>query len=252
LPRPLHKALRFSLVIALAICACFSWSLALDAFEHVSQERLAFRILLGDSFPVDIVSPIQSTASSADDAAACHPSLRRALVVLDLDLFEDAFASADRSTMDDRLGRLENSVSSALTCTPTDAFLWCLRYWVKNLKYGFNGDILTDLKMSYQLGPNEGWIAARRNRFALAVFDRLSLEMQDKVVAEYAGMVNAGMIQKALDNLVGPGRPIQDRLLNALSDTRTINREWLAKSLRQAGYRINVPGIELSDERPWR
>jgi hypothetical protein len=39
----------------LAICACFSWSLALDAFEHVSQERLAFRVLLGESFPVDML-----------------------------------------------------------------------------------------------------------------------------------------------------------------------------------------------------
>jgi hypothetical protein len=226
--------------------------LALDAFEHSSQERLAFRILLGESFPTDIVSPLQSVIPRGDGPAACHPSLRRTLAVLDLNLFEDAFASADRSTMDDRLGQLENAVRSALICTPTDPFLWYLRYWIRNLKYGFSGDILTDLQMSYRLGPNEGWIAARRNRLALAVFNQLSSEMQEKVLAEYAGMVAAGMIQKAMDNLVGPGKPFQDRLLNALSDTRTITREWLAKSLRQAGYRINVPGIELRDERPWR
>jgi hypothetical protein len=236
----------------MGFCGYWGLNLVFDALAHAKQERTAVRILLGETFSTDFMSDLALKAPRVDDAGKCNPSLVRSTAVIDLNLAEESFASADRQAIDNRLEQLEKSTRSALVCAPSDAFLWCIRYWAEVVKYGFRDDFLIDLQMSYDLGPNEGWIAAKRNKLALAVFDRLNSKLQDLVVAEYAGLVNGGMLQEAFDNLVGQESSVQHRLLAGLSDTRLINREWLAKGLRYEGYHVDVPGVDLSEERPWR
>jgi hypothetical protein len=248
----LHSVAKTVICVSIGICLYWGISLDLDALAYARQERIAFRIILGDTFQTDFVSSLALKAPRGNDVGGCNPSLVRSTAIIDLNLAEESYALADRLAIDWRMGQVENSTRAALECAPSDAFLWCVRYWVEVVKYGFKDEFLTDLKMSYNLGPHEAWIAEKRNSLALAVFDRLGPKLQDMVVAEYAGMLDAGLIQQAFDNLVGPGFSIQNRLLGALGNVRLIHREWLAKGLREAGYRIDVPGVELTEERPWR
>jgi hypothetical protein len=248
----IHVAVKIVVLTVVAIIACWGCSLVLDAWRYGTQERIASRIIRGETFSTDFISSLALKAPRGDNVDQCNATVARSTAVIDVSGLEEAYASADRQAIDDRLQKLEASTRFALACAPTDAFLWCIRYWVKVIKYGFKREFLIDLELSYDFGPNEGWIAAKRNNLALAVFDQLGPSVQDLVVAEFAGMVDAGLIERSANNLVGVVPALQDRLLSALSGSRPISREWLAKWLRKEGYRVNVPGVELPEERPWR
>jgi hypothetical protein len=106
--------------------------------------------------------------------------------------------------------------------------------------------------MSYSLGPNEGWIAVRRNRLALALFAVLTPDLQNKAVLEFAHLVDSGFVPEAADILTGPGWPVRERLLSRLAHVDELYREQFAKAVYQLGYDVSVPGVKPFGFRPWR
>ena len=52
---------------------------------------------------------------------------------------------------------------------------------------------LTLLRMSYWSGPNEAWIAVRRNSLALGVFPSLPGDLAEQALSEFVGLVRSGL-----------------------------------------------------------
>jgi hypothetical protein len=232
--------------------AALAWAAIVlpQVWGAASAESLARRFIGGDSFREEAMTEAITTATAA--ARWPLPAAQRAEAVLRLSLAERALARTDVAASDARLAQTATAVDAALTLAPADAYLWLLRYWLAETRDGFNPAQLKDLAASYELGPREGWIAIRRNALALRRFTRLDDAAQQRVVAEFAGMVASELVAEAGRNLAGPGWPIRERLLAGLADVDLVPKQALVKLLRNDGVRIEVPGMPEREERPWR
>jgi hypothetical protein len=77
--------------------------------------------------------------------------------------------------------------------------------WLDGAREGFRPQQMQYLWLSYQLGPNKGWIAARRNRFALTIFERLPPALAEYPLDEFARMLGSGFYGESIENFIGPG-----------------------------------------------
>jgi hypothetical protein len=149
------------------------------------------------------------------------------------------------------MSALADSVRGSLSCAPADPFLWFILYWLENARSGFDHKHLEYLRLSYMLGPNEGWIGAKRNRFALAVFEHLPPDLADMAIGEFAHLLESGFHSEVVAIFTGPGWRIRDRLLSGLKNVPKIHREGFAQALYWQGYDVDVPGIRRPDPRHW-
>ena len=87
--------------------------------------------------------------------------------------------------------RRRNAIRESLSCSPADPFLWLALYWLDGTQHGYRPEDLKYLELSYQLGPNEGWIALRRNSVAFATFQQLPPELAEFAINEFVGLLKA-------------------------------------------------------------
>ncbi|WP_370138407.1 MULTISPECIES: hypothetical protein [unclassified Bradyrhizobium] len=230
-----------------------TWSLiVLPSFwADLQVSSVATHILVGEQLKPGTVDSIAVRMDADSPSSLPYPNLIRARALIALRSAEEAMLGKGSQDLDRKLAAAENKLKSSLMLDPADAFLWLLLYWVRNERDGFDSGNIRYLEQSYAAGPYEGWIALRRNRLALAVFPLLGEQLQQKVVAEFAGMVESEFTDDAARNLTGVGWPQRDRLLASLAGVRLIAREAFAKRLAYDGVKATVPGVDLP-ERMWR
>jgi hypothetical protein len=233
--------------------AGIAWGAAnLTAFwRQTGIERIASEILDHQTFKPEALVPFIPTLAEIEQSAYCQPKLIRGAAIIRLRLAEEALTSAERHVIDERLDALESSVRNALSCEPADAFLWMVLAWVDNARVGPKREQLAFLRQSYRLGPNEGWIAVRRNRLLLAMFPGLPSDLADAAVNEFGRMVNSWFYWETIAIFTGPGWPIRGRLLTSLRSAGERQREAFAKELYAEGYNVIVPGVTPREPRPW-
>jgi hypothetical protein len=71
--------------------------------------------------------------------------------------------------------------------------------------------------MSYLMGPNEGWIALKRKVLALAVFERLPLDVAKMAIRELATLLSSGFVREPVGIFTGPAWRLRDLKNVALS-----------------------------------
>jgi len=221
-------------------------------WSELTIERTAAAIAEGDAFKPHSLDSFLPAVNRIEQARYCQPEAARSAAIIRLRLAEEALTNAERDAIDARLSSLQDAIFKSLACAPSDPFLWAVLTWLDQARQGFRPQQLTYLRLSYRLGPNEGWIAERRNRLALSMFWRLPPDLAEAAVREFAAMVNSNFYEEAIAILTGPGWPLRDRLLAGLKDSGVQQREELAKELYSAGYDLAVPGVApLHDRRPW-
>lgn len=212
---------------------------------------VAMHILVGERLKPGTVDSIAMRLDAGSRLSLHYPGLVRARALIAFRSAEDGLLEKGSQDLERKLSAAEDELKSSLALNPADAFLWLLLYWVKNERDGFDARNIRYLEQSYAAGPYEGWIALRRNRMALAIFTLLGEQLQKKVVAEFAGMVESEFTDDAARNLTGVGWPQRDRLLASLGGVRLVAREAFAKRLAYDGVKATVPGVALP-ERMWR
>jgi hypothetical protein len=243
-----------SLVVVCVLCSILwsaSFLLLLRADDAADLNTVAFRIMSRETFRLSSISTLSALVERLEEQAVCVPPGVRAAVIIRLRLFEDAVNASRVQEIDERKRALRASIQRALKCTPTDSFLWFLQYWTGVSQAGSVTDHLEELRMSYLLGPFEGWIAVRRNAFVLAVHEALPADLVEYAVAEYAALVDAGFTAQAVQNLKGPGWDLRDLLLPRLKVARLESRVALNKALRGEGIYVDIPDVERGEFRPW-
>jgi hypothetical protein len=214
-------------------------------------EQMSVRIENRDSFKPEIVQALLPGVEAAEQAATCRAAALHGAAAIRLRLTETAIVAAERQEIDGRLGDLDATTRRSLACTPADPFLWMALAWLDQTRNGFNPVQLAFLRLAYSLGPNEGWVAVRRNRLALAMYERLTPDLAEAALAEFAGILASGFHVEAMGNLTGPGWPVRDKLLARLKDVPERKREDFAKALYAQGFDVQVPGIPRTEARPW-
>jgi hypothetical protein len=232
-------------------CAAVAWGLfALPIFvRQVPIERVATHVLEGDPFKPDVLAALMPQVETAERAESCNPVVTHSAAVIRTRMAEQAVVDGDK--IDTPLSALRGSILRSLACSPADPFLWVVLYWVEINRNGFQPSYLKYLRLSYQLGPNEGWIALKRNGYALAIFRQLPPDIADRTLAEFPRLLDSGFDIEAFNIFIGPGWSYRALLLPYLKGVAEIHREALARSLYKAGYDVTVPGITLPDPRPW-
>jgi hypothetical protein len=188
----------------------------------------------------------------AEQAGLCRPQGLHSAAIIRLQLAKNVIAASERDQIDVSLSVLQDSIHRSLGCSPADPFLWSVLFWLENTMNGFSQDHFEFLRLSYQLGPNEGWIAAKRNELALALFGQLPASLREMAINEFVKLLNSGFLTESVAIFTGPAWPIRDVLLPRLASVSDVQREAFARELYRKGYVVNVPGINDIDRPAWQ
>ncbi|GLH76763.1 hypothetical protein SSBR45G_16710 [Bradyrhizobium sp. SSBR45G] len=226
--------------IALIALSAVAWGIrCLPVFQDQSRLEAAKDLILRNvkvsDADLDALAPLLQRASDRID---CVPVVDRSVAIIRLRLAENALSSAT-DTLDRRLSELDQAIRKSLGCAPTDSYLWLVLFWVRNNREGLRDDHYDLLRMSYRLGPNEGWIAVKRNAMALAMFEGLPPDLADAAIAEFARLVKSELYTEAIDLLKGPGWRLRDRLMAGLAGVPERNVGILVKAMSDIGYDLD-------------
>lgn len=205
--------------------ACPAESLLRDSAE---------RILSGEIFSPEQLNGLESKLDAISKVSPGALALSNA-VVLRSRLLESELKSHNSDLASSALVDLEAAVAAALAEAPANSFLWLANYWVHELRVDMPDDRVEYLRMSYWLAPNDAWVAIKRNPLALATFSSLPAELQERALSEFARTVRSGLFVEAADILIGPGWPIQEKLLSRLAEIKESARRNFAKELKSRG-----------------
>ena len=186
---------------------------------------------------------------SIKKSAYCRPAALRSAAIIQLRMLEVAASANDRQHLDEQFKSLGNVIRSSLSCAPADPFLWLALYSVEITENGFKPDYLKYLRMSYRLGPHEGWIALKRNPLAFAAFQQLSPDLRESGSQRICCYVaDNGFSDQAAEIFIGPAWPERELILSHLTRLTDIDRRRFADALYRRGYDLNLPGIGLAPE----
>jgi hypothetical protein len=215
-------------------------------------EGTARLITFGDSFKSQALIDLLPAIQRVEQAEGCSPAALRAVAIIRARMTDDIILSGQREQLDASFDSLRDAIRRSLACSPAEPFLWLVLYWVENARNGLNPENMKYLRMSYSLGPNEGWITLKRNPLALAVFDELPADLADLSIAEFANLLDSGFVREAVQIFEGPGWRIRDRILPRLRKVSQIHRESFALTLYHDGFDVDVPGVDKTYQHPWR
>jgi hypothetical protein len=204
--------------IVIAGCIGVWWGvIGLPTFwRESSTVRIASQVIAGEPFRVEILARQLPIIDSIKTSAYCRPAALRSAAIIQLRTVEVAASANDHEHVDKDLTSLGNMIRSSLSCSPADPFLWLALYWVEETKHGFRSDDLKYLRMSYRLGPNEGWIGIKRNRLAFMEFDQLPADLAESTINEFVGLAETNFQEQIAEIFFGPARNERNAILARL------------------------------------
>lgn len=230
----------------------WAWQAAPTLWSQPSMAQTARKIVGGEQYARAFLAELAEATQRSLRPDRCEPVARRTLAVVRLRLAEEAVASGDGAGILQTQSDLATALLDALGCAPTDPLLWLALFWLQNSTRGLQQDNFKALRLSYRFGPNEGWLALRRSRFALAVYPALPDDLKRQASDEFVQLVKSDFITDAADILVGPGRPISDLLLSRLEGIDIVKLKFLARLLDGKDFEARIPGVEVTTRpRPW-
>lgn len=241
-------------LIALFGCLAIWWGIfELPTFWRESQpERVASQIIAGEPFRIETLAQQLESLGNLTQSVDCRPAMFRSATIIQARLLDVASAKSNREKVNQSLNSLSSTVRASLSCAPTDPFLWLTLYWVERARSGFTPQNFKYLKMSYELGPNEGWISLKRNPIALADLDRLPTELAFDAIREFVALLSGGFDEQAVKIFSAAPWPARYAILPHLSIVPLWIRKKFARALYYGGLDVKVPGVDLSDsDKPW-
>ena len=219
-------------------------------WQQAPMELIADRVIAGLPYSGAVLARQLPTIDSVESAVYCRASALRSAAIIRLRMVEVAKSINGHKSADQDMGSLRNVIRKSLSCSPADPFLWLVLYWVESSQNRFEPEYL---KMSYDLGPNEGWVAVKRNPVALADYERLPPDLATQAINEFLALINNGFYEQAADILSGPAWRLRDTLLPRLASLPLRNREKFAQIVYDKNLSVVIPGVEMPDSQPrWR
>ena len=174
----------------------------------------------------------------------------RSAAIVQLSIVSAASSVRGGNPTDENYVGLNHAVRIALSCAPADPYLLLVFYWLENVQEGFQDRNSRVLRMSYRLGPNEAWVALKRNRIAFAIFHQLPPDLAENAMNEFTRLIESKFIDEAVDIFTGPAWSERDLLLSRLERVAEVDRQSFSNALHNRGYDVNVPGTASGEFRP--
>jgi hypothetical protein len=220
-------------------------------WSEASANSTAVNILQGDTFKPQWILDKLKQADSASDRSYCNSAALRSAVIFRLFILDETVKAGNKVLSVSIRPSVSDATRAALSCEPTDSFLWLTLFWLDASTRGVEPNNLNYLRLSYLLGPNESWIAQWRNQLTLRVFDQLPPDLGDDAVNEFVKLVNSGQFRSEtatiFQGVSAAGRMrIVERLKTASDD---VSRQIFARTLYDRGVDIAIPGVEVMHDR---
>lgn len=252
------RALSVSSIVARSLIGglaglAISWALYVIPifWRQLPIENIAGQIIAEDTFKAESLTSIEATYSELKRFEGGRPSVLSAVAVITLRQLEQAVARGQKNNLDIQILKTNELVRQSLSNTPANPFLWTVLFWLENTRDGFSSLRLSYLRMSYSTGPNEGWVAVKRNRFALAIYSSLAPDLTNAAITEFCRLVDSNFLDAAADILEGPGWPIREILMSHLKAVDEFSRQSFAKLIYRRGVDLVIPGVDQPEWRPW-
>ena len=238
--------------VAAVGCMAVMWGLVtLPIFWRQSTlERTAQWIIKGAAYKPEALAGVVPVIEAMEKTTFCAPTALRSAAIIRLRIAELG-QSESAEEKSDTLNAAANSVRQSLSCSPADSFLWLALYWLDTAQYGYRPQDLKYLRLSYQLGPNEGWIALKRNGVTFAMLQSSPNWCEQRVcilskfseiaINEFVGLVSSGFYDEAVDVFTGPAWPEREVILPRLAGISEPDRRRFADILHRRGYDVDVP-----------
>src|SRR5215471_16368048 len=206
--------------------------------EESTIKKIADRILVGQVYKYEILLKQSSLVEPTQRPELCRPLTVRSAAVIRVRLAEISDNAAIRPAPV-RTNLAVDAIRQSLACSPADPFFWLALYALEP------SAPLNYLTASYRLGPNEGWIALKRNPVAFANFDELPDDLRRIVIQEFVRIVEMGTIDDAVKIFVGPAWDNRELILSQMDQIPLPQRQKLQAALTGAGYDVLVPGTRF-------
>jgi hypothetical protein len=225
------------------------WFAAPILWYQAPMAPIARKIIGGEQYRTTFLADFADQAQASLRQDICEPVARRTLAIVRLRFAEEALAEGVAISITRTEADLEAALLGALDCAPRDPLTWLALFWLQNNTRGLQQDNFKALRLSYRFGPNEGWLALRRSRFALAVYPALPEDLKRQAIAEFVQLVRSNFIPDAAEIVLGPGRPIGNLLLSRLEGIDIVKLRYLARLLESRDFEAKIPGVDLAH--PW-
>lgn len=207
--------------------------------QQVIIDNVGKRIIAGDPFKTSTLLNQASLAEQVEDSAACRPLILRSIALIRLRIAEIS-DDAGLGPAPVRNSLAAEAIRKSLSCSPAEPFFWLVLFALDPSAQ------LNYLSESYRLGPNEGWIALKRNPIAFAEFNDLTNDLRATVVHEFLMILEMGLYDDAMKIFVGPAWDQKDLILSHMDLVSRRHRQKLADLLAAAGYDVIVPGTAVN------
>ena len=200
-------------------------------------------VIAGEAFKPDVLAAV-ATLTETNSKSMVRPSVLGKATAIRVRQAEDAIRAGVPQLIDQRLESLTRIGDETFRNAPNDPFLWLIWFWLDTIRNGMRPDNLAFLRMSYDLGPYEGWIAVKRNRLALAAFAALPNDLAERAIAEFVGLVRWGLVADASAIAAGTPPQLRSILFARLKDLDYEQRRAFAGAIygREVDD-VPVPGI---------
>jgi len=215
-------------------------------------ERVATRIIMMEPYRLDVLKSVLDFNQIVVPAGLCRPSNARAAAIIQIKIFEATFGDGGGEDIDREQANLTDRLAQAFDCAPPDPYLMLALFWQRNMAVGLDATSLAFLDWSYRLGPNEGWVAFRRNRFAAVLLPNVPPELARKILDEFRRLLESRFFLEALDIYRAADAESRKRLLAQLDSTDEFTRRAFFGALRNAD--LDPPDMKPpeSEVRPWQ
>jgi hypothetical protein len=239
-------------VFLLGVGAVAWGGLVLPVFKQQTPlNRVTTELLKGRNFKPQAIAA-EAQKASTGPFQICNPTALRDAVVIRRAVLVDSIPLG-RAPTDSAADSLEASARSAVACAPTDSFSWLTLFWLDAVKYGPTPQNSRYLQLSYDNGPNEGWIAYWRMQVALRYLDHLSPELSNDVVADFVKILDTQILyNEAAAIFTKLPAATQGRIVDALKNATKNSQQTFAMVLAREGVNVSIPNVELPELRPWK
>jgi hypothetical protein len=246
----------FSIQIVFVVFGAIAiwWGIVeMPTFWHESSvERIARRIVGGEPFKSETLNGQLPRIHSLEESSSCRSSAMQSAAIIRLRIVESEISSGNKSQINESLNALRSSIRKSLSCSPADPFLWLVYYWIQSTQYGRTSEQMEYLRMSYQLGPNEGWIGLRRSRFVFAIFEQLPPDLAEDAINEFVGLLEMGLYEQAAEIFTGPAWHVRNVVLSRLKALPERRLEPFVNAVHRRDHEVDLPGINTPARRPWQ
>ncbi len=205
--------------------------------EPINQ--ITSQLLRGETFKVRPLLDEARRAAESEQSTLCNPTELHNEIVVRLVILNESVAANRQVIADPAYSPLYEATQKALACAPADPFAWLTLFWLDVDKHGLRPGNVNYLRLSYALGPNEGWISLWRSRLALAVFEQLPGDLADNAIDEFSKLVNTGQLYQQTSTIFADApRAAQNRIIEHLKTANPVSRQLFAKALYDRGLNV--------------